>query len=604
MLRIYIKGPQKQGFLDLPPGAKMQIESLYDIFDEDLSTGEFSLPQDVPWTDNNRMLLGFAERLTNFATRQEFYECTVYDDYVPEIPVAKFRILEKSGAFTYRRGKFSATISGSKSIFGSIIKNKRLRSFYFGGIIAWQDKESRKFAEDVMKGLYPQYDYLGFAPVAIENFYVKDRPDYSDEFLAGDTVNYLIKTGNGIDDWTFNRVNPDNTAAAVANNSPLRVDYQTVPFFKWKWVFKKVFEELGYVVTGDVINSTDFDNLFMFNNYGIENYSHTVYQDFNRSIFPSNHMPDITAVEFIKASLDGLNLFPTFKNDREINLQYRVTNVKEKNVLDISSLAGKDFQSTFEEASTDSNGFKLTMQWDPADGYKSERAKEITEKVLKGSVAKKADLATFLLAEELTTDHIVYVEAENLYYVVADGTSNPRVWDVYTEKLTDYISGNGERNLEVGLSTLCTYIGFNPANSLQERKNYVGTRQPGSYRNKKNVYVLNPFGLRVFYLQKRVIGGTNMPVTYNHNRDDNNAIIEKFSLSWHGIDGLAQLHIAWQNLRTKVEVVKTTIQIDQKVLADLKTFNKVQINGVQFLPYKNIRTIPLESEMEIRIVPL
>ena len=71
-----------------------------------------------------------------------------------------------------------------------------------------------------------------------------------------------------------------------------------------KYVFIKVFEELGFTVTGDFITSTDFDDLVLFNNYAIEDYFTILnYVDVNHTIDPRNHVPDISLVDFLKAIL-------------------------------------------------------------------------------------------------------------------------------------------------------------------------------------------------------------------------------------------------------------------------------------------------------------
>jgi hypothetical protein len=605
MLQIYVYGPQEEGFLDLDPGTVLEVESLEDIFDEDLATSDFTVPLDFPWTPHNRRLMGFPERLENFVTKQSWFRCTVFDDHYPEFPVAKLTILEKVGFYTYRKGKFNASISSEKGLFGTIIKNKKLRGFYFEGPISWTDVESRKFAEDVMKGNYPQYNYISFAPVAMENFMVKDRPDFTDEYLVKDTVNCIIVTGAGADDWTFDRPDPADPDQPVPADNRQRIDYRTIPFFNLKWVMKKMFEECGYKLTGDFLDNSDFDNVVIENNYSLENYEvNSIYLDFNRNIYPSNHLPDISAGDFLKAVFDAFNMYPTFPGNNEVKLVYRVVELKDRDITNIDHLVSREFTSSFESANNDSDGYKLSMKWDPNDQYHNDRVKDLQDKILAGTVSKFVDLATFDPGYQLTTDHVAFVEADNIYYRVADAISNPKKWDAYAEKLSDYESGGGERNIEIGLSTLCTYVEQNSDTTLFEKKNYVGTRQPGSYRNHKGVVVINPFSLRVFYLRKRVINGVNIPVSYNHNRDSANNQIEKYSLSWHGTTGLATLHTAWQQLREKSEVVKTTVRVDQKILQELETSKKWAINNVAFIPYRKTRTIPLKNSMEIRIVPL
>lgn len=167
MLQIYISGPLESGFLDIDPGTVLSMESVADIFDEDLSTGEFSLPGKAPWTGNNKKLLGFAERFQNLVTPVRDFKCAVFDSGYPELPAGKFSIIGKTGNFSYTKGSFDFTITGTKGLFGSQIKNKKVNDLQLGGKITWADIDSRHFAEAFMKGSYQQYNYLAFVPVAI-----------------------------------------------------------------------------------------------------------------------------------------------------------------------------------------------------------------------------------------------------------------------------------------------------------------------------------------------------------------------------------------------------------------------------------------------------
>lgn len=608
MLQIYVYGPNgEQGFLELSENARLNTESLADAFDEDLSNiSEFTLPSEAPWTPKNRRLFGFAERLENFQNRPRFYECIVYNDYVPEIPKGKLTILEKSGYYTYKKGKFNFTISGTKGLFGAQIRNKTLQNLTLGGVITWENDESRKFAEDVMKGLYPQYPYLRFAPVAIENFIQTNRPDHGGEFLARDCVNNLIVTGAGANDWTFNAPNPSNPSEPASSGNDARMNYRTIPFFTVKWVFRKMMEELGYTLIGEFMSSTDFDDLVIFNNYAIENYQTSARLDFNRSIFPTNHVPSISLGDFFKGVCKFFNFFPVFMSNNQVRLIYRTQYLKEKRILNLSALVSKSFVSSFDEQgnSTDSNGYKLALQWDSNDGYKNERVKDLKDVIVAGTVTTFSQLATFNPGYQLTTDHVVFVEAENLYYRVANATTTPILWNAYAEKLDEFIVGEGERTVDIPVSTLCTYVEFVAADALFVRRNYVGTRQPGSYRNNKGVRVTAPFELRFFYISRAMIGTNNIPISYNHNRLPNNTKIQEYSLSFHGPEGLARLHESWQRLRAKAEVLKTTIQVNEKVLEDLKNHNIWEINNVQYLPFRTQRSIPLSTDMEIRVIPL
>ena len=91
------------------------MESLSEIFDEDLSIGEYSLPVTLQWTEINRRILGFAERLENFNTTKKQWRCDVFEDGFPAMVNAQMTLLEKSGTFSYSNGTFNVSITANSS---------------------------------------------------------------------------------------------------------------------------------------------------------------------------------------------------------------------------------------------------------------------------------------------------------------------------------------------------------------------------------------------------------------------------------------------------------------------------------------------------------
>jgi hypothetical protein len=631
MLQVYLYGATEQGFLDLPKNAKLDIEGLAEAFDDDLSTGDFSLPLDVEWTDNNRRLFGFAERLENANNNVSFWKVDCLDDNWPEIVSGQLTILEKIGKFSYKRGKFSVSITATKGLFGSLIYNKKMNSLQLGGTINWPTVESRAFATDVMKGLYPQYPFLAFAPVAIENYFDKNRPDYANEFLVKDTVNNIVITGSGADDWQFARpVNSDpNNANSPLVPSTLSIpehkDFRTVPFFQLKWLLKKVFEEFGFTLVGDVVDGTDFDDLFLFNNYSLEAYQQ--YQDFNRNINPANHVPNtansmyMLISDFLKNAFSFFNAYFVFDGANNlVSVRYRNRNITERNVVPITQYVIDEFDSTI-DTNSQNKGYKLAFGWDANDGYHSDRVKELSikqnnetwigEKILLATVATFADLATFTITGvTLTTDYCVFVQADNIYYAVADATNPAAIkWDAYAEALQDYEKRNAKnedpgRTITLGMAPLCNYVELNSTSGLYEKKPFVGTRGTGSYATAKGVRVNTTFGLSVFYIKKQVISGNNIPTSFTHNRDAANNLLEKYSLSLYGTDGLATLHSKWQDVKEKAETVKTSITVDKKMWAQIQQATQVEIDSVIYLVQKNERTIPQLEPMVIYLIPM
>lgn len=612
MLSIFIQTNKQQGFLDIDATTQLSIETYTDIFDEDFTTGEISLPLEIPWTDNNRKLLGFAERLENFSNKPDYYICTVYDDMFPELTNAKFTILEKSGLFTYQKGKFNATISGIKGIFGSKIKNKNLKDLKLGGKIAWTGKDSREFAYDVMTGVYPEYSYIAFGPLVIENFFDKSRPDYTTEFMVEDTVNEMVIQPSG--QWIFGRPTTVPGISSVATSGTANyIDYRTIPFFKVKYIITKIFEENGFTINGDFINDTDFEDLVLYNNYAIENYSPTTYVDFNRSINPANHLPDYSILDFLKAFFTFFNIYPIFST-AAVTFVYRKKEIANTEALDITPYVVADFTCTFENADAISKkGFTLKSN-NSTDNYRSDWVKDITGKTFIGSIDSANQLGSISIGRTLTTDDICFIPQDNMYYQVVDATHSPVLWEVCSQKLGDFIYGDGERQVSTDMGTFCTNL-YNTNGSIAGAyllgwikqlgfAQRCATRQPGSYINYKGVTVKNPFGLYIFYCKKINLGYGAHPATFTRARDYNGDPCTRYGLSFNGEDGIANFHKSWQQLRLKSDVVKTAVRVDKKILQQLSKTNKVQINNVIYLVYYYNKILPLRDIMEIRLVPL
>lgn len=599
MLSIFVYGNLFSGFLDLAPGTSLDMEIFAPAFDEELNTGEFSLPSDIEWTDNNRKLLGHAEMVNGFRKENNYWRADVYDRMVPELVNAKLTMLEKAGSLRFMKGKFSSSISGSKGLYGSLIKNKKLADLALGGKITWTGMDSREFAYDLMDGNQPAYNYLTFCPVAIEQFINEQRADYDGEFLTQDTVNNVVIESGA---WTFGRPTTADPNVTAASGTEEYIDYRTIPFFKLKYLVRKCFEEFGFIVKGDFIDDAWWNDVTVFNNYAIEQYDTTLYTDKNRSITPANHVPDLLISDFLKYIFWFFGVKAEY-SAATVTLTYKKKALKNKQVGVLDGFVLDQFQSVYQEGDA-TKGYTINYQWDSEDSYYNDRVKDLSEKILCATVNTYSNLATLDIGRSFTTNDIVLVEAENLYYVVADATG-PIVWDIWAERLQEYKEGEGELPKNYPISTLCTYVLFNEGTGLYERKNFVGCRQGGTYHNNKGGLVKKEFGLRLFYSKFITVSGISRPASFNHSRAVNNSQLETYSLAWLGPDGMAvNFHTDWQNLQQNREIVKLDIVANQKTLQLVNSSSILQWESVQFMLYKIERSIPLQSSMRLWLVPL
>lgn len=604
MLQIYVYGPKEEGWLDLNPGAQIELEENAEAFDEDLSTGTFTIPLDVPWTEHNRRLLNFAERPENFVRTQKIFRCDVYNDGLAEMVYSQLTILEKNGAFNFSQGSFNCSIAGTKGLFGTLIKNKKITDLTLGGAITWEDDDSRTFAYKVATGIISNYPQLRFAPVAIEEFFQKDRPDFDDEFIAQDTVNTIVVNETNTA-WSFGRPLPTDPNTVVPQGVPEYCDYRTIPFFQVKFVLKKIFEENNFKVSGAIVDETYFDDLVIFNNYAIEYYLLSpTYNDLNRQINPKNHVPDISIADFLRGLFALFNVFPSFQNATDVKLVYRESILTNRQIFSINNLVAKVFNANYEEGN-DQDGYTLDYQWDNADQYYSDRVKEFEKKTFVGTVQFFSDLQNLDIDRPLTTDDYAFVESENLYYQVANSTVTPILWDAIGEELGKYVEGNGDRTPEIGISTLCTYVEYDPDDALFEKRLYAGTRQPGTYRNNRGTWVKNKFGFRVFFIKMGYTGYINIPVSGSHLIALENWRFVTYSLAWKGRFGLVEkFHKKWQQSRNNAQILKAQMQTDQSVYENLRKANCLEIESILTIPVKIERSIPDNGSMKMHMMIL
>jgi hypothetical protein len=632
-LQIYVYGPQEEGFIDLPVGTVLELEEMANAFDDNFHIGVFSLPITIPWTPYNRRLLGFVETIQNNNEKAFYFKCHVYNDGFPEMLNAKMTLLEKAGNFKYTKGSFNFSIAGTKGLFGSLIQNKKLKDLVLSGPITYTT-ESRVFATAVMKGSFPQYPFLKFAPVAIENFFNTNRPDYDadKDFLFKDTVNNILLTGSTVNDWSFGRPTTvsdsdptlTNTLTTPGDNHALyrHSDVRTVPFFSLKYVFKKVFEENGYTVSGAFIDDAAWDDLVLFNNNALENYANA-YFDGNRVIIPGNHVPpDMYVFGFLQGIFSLFKIYPVFDETNNVKLYYKVNDFVNKRIAPLTDKCTGEFDSTISDSnnydsnnpSNNANGYKLNYNWDSYDSYQGDRIKDITinkydgttwigDKQLSTTVATFAALQTLTIP--LTTDTIVFVENENMYYQCANATTIPTKWDCWAENLSAYTKGTGAKSIDIPISTLCTYVKLNDLTALIEKQLYCGCRQLGSYKNDKGVQVVNPYGLRVFFIRNIQVGGVSIPTSTNFNKLSSGAKVSPYSLAWRGADGLAEnFHKLWEEMQIQIEILKTEIIADTKTITEMDAANIYEINGIQFLPYKRERQIPCKVPVTQYLIPI
>lgn len=605
MLEIIVKPSPTSpgGNLDLVPGTRLDIDRPMDAFDEDLTSGEYSLPIEIPWTENNRIILGHSERLENFiAEKVNSWICDVYANGYPELLNASINLLSKEGLISYSSGKFTANISASKGQFGSLTKGKSLKDFKYGETITWAGFESREFATRHAKGLIPGLNHLAFAPVVIQEYFDTSK-NFFGEFLAGDTVNNIVSTGGGSNDWVFGRTLSTGSSTATEPGHVEHIDFRTVPFFKVKYILQQLMANLGYVLQGAALDSAILDDLYIYNTRSIEDYDFGIKVDKNRKIIVSDHLPDIPVVDFLRDTFKFLNVYPVFSGGLTVDLKDRASFVRQKNILDVSKEIVSDFSADYTPVE-DQGGYTLDYEADSEDGYFSEAVRDINDKTFVGSVNTLAQLATFNIGRPFTTEDIAFVESENLYYIFADIDGATFLWNAYADRLHPLVIGNGNRSVSLGAGTLATYLELDENTGLYRRRSKLASRQQGCYINNKGSLINRPFSLRFFYIKNHVIGGNSYPVSFNHRTNTAGTEMTAYSLALQGEKSLGAMHKPWQDMQNHPEKYTISLQANRKLLNDMADNNMIMVNNVVLVPRSVNLSIPLSDTLKVQVVPL
>jgi hypothetical protein len=604
MLQIIVRPSTHSpgGVVDLLPNTRLEIDRPTDPFDEDLSSSEFSLPIEIEWTENNKKIFGFSERMENFLLEKvNSWICDVFDGY-PELINASINLLEEQGSITYDKGRFTANVSAARGQFGTQARPKYLKDFSYGPEITWLNDESRVFATKHAKGLVPGMTHFAFAPVVIQEYFDTSK-NYYGEFLAQDTVNNLISTGVGTNDWLFGRPLSDTPTIPSAPGHAEHVDYRTIPFFKLKYILQQLIQQLGYTIAGTALETAILEDLYIYNTRSIEDYDFSLKIDKNRKIIPGNHLPDITVVDFLRNSFQFLNVYASFPGGQVIELKQRSNFMDTRRILDVTAICVKEFSSQY-VATEDQGGYTLDYEHDGSDAYFSEAVRDISDKTFVATVNVRTQLGTLNIGRLLTTEDIALVNSENLYYRVADATVSPVLWSAYAEKLHPLVVGNGNRTVSTGAGTLATYIELDEPSGLYRRFSKLASRQAGCYINNKNILVKNEFSLRFMLIKHQVIGGNSYPVSFNHNTTPTGTAITETSLALQGEKSIGALHKTWQDMQSHPKKYMLQLLADKKLKIDLDQHNMIMLNNVVMVPRMISLAIPLGETVKVEAVPL
>jgi len=239
-------------YLDLAPGTTINRERQSPFFLSKNSSGsegipgEVSFPFAIPLTDRNMRLLAHPDHLPA-TSRGATFDTVLFDD-VSQLSAGKMQLrgidfdLNRPGA-----GQQQATMLFNTSAFARLIKDKNLTDLSLGG--------PRTFT------------WTGFLS---GGFWAHAHSTW--EYTSADDGDYVFFP---VQNGSFGGF--ANTTNAIFSSSPAYTDIMLSPFNVVSLcphtyvvaVIRAIFNEHGYVVTGDILNDPDFKKLCLLSFRGV-----------------------------------------------------------------------------------------------------------------------------------------------------------------------------------------------------------------------------------------------------------------------------------------------------------------------------------------------
>jgi hypothetical protein len=416
MIELIIGGVR----IALPPNTTINREFETTIFNREASVSDFTLPIDVPITDETAVALGMPHLLANPIVGKSWTADLLVDGiFLNKVTFKTLRVRVKERIL-------SGTIIGNYGSYGQVVGLKKVSDLLLGGI--------RNIGTLQSEITLCTIGYSGH----ICN--IKYKPCNSHLYLANTISNpdaydfaFLTTTDESTDLlFIHDEYNPINASYNIINGydyengeyiDPVRhyikniVDYYTgaanyrsgerhfwVPYFKLGYVLKKCFEEFGFAVSGDVFNDKMFMRILMHNTFAINNVTYNwevvsaalynMHVSHNgTNIDPRNHVPKVLITEWIAEVAKTFNLQYNVDYNTKTVVVKRLNNINQGSYIDLSNYAFNTPEVSFEKADFQ-NGYEFSFADNGGDAATNESVVNDSPYPVFDFVGRFADLAS------------------------------------------------------------------------------------------------------------------------------------------------------------------------------------------------------------------
>lgn len=472
-------------YLDLPPTVLLEIVRNSPYLNNDEIDGEYSLPIAVPYTNRNFRLLGYTGNHYKQHSKQSI-DAKLHGSagivYPGTLLLDGFERNLNQPESILCNTLFVFSISD----FYQQVKDKKLSDFAYGGprTFNWTSNNpvdgSSGFWQHIHTIRDGSADYV-FVPIQNESYGhlpVILNPSYAS-----------VKWMNKLDAFftTTNYYKDIENAVSLC------------PGIRLSYILKKIFEEIGFQLTGEVLSDATFNKIF------IQSFRGIYWCDYKANV-PGNYTPlssitininehvppNYSVQDFIIDIKNRYGLAFVFDSNRRLcTLKYLKTRLTSGSQKDFTRYTTAAVKAKFEEKT---RVISLKNTIDGRDSYPV--VLTTTGVPLISAVLKIENLPAASGIQEGT---YCYVHTENSYYqVVGDSGGSSRHWEKGFDNIGDYIATGETEAITTRMSPFAvSRIEYRDYGVIHK---YIGhfltCDQPGNWYQNPD---LNAWGLRTFF---------------------------------------------------------------------------------------------------------
>lgn len=444
------------GALDLPVGGKIRLSIVSPFFAEEIGYNSQSLSFSLPYTENNRQLLGDPGNLQTTAPAVEI-----------AAEVWLFGIFYRSASLRVKTSgplqPFRAVLLLEIAPFIAALQGKKLSDYTLGGerIISTLTGEFRAdeisaHATATLSGDADSFDYV-FAQTSNRAYQVPREGVGLQEKGLGQWVNWYwpveLLVGGG--STPLEKIITNYYRGAPAPGGAVLNRVSICPYIYLAYLIRQIFIEEGYSSneSDDFFTDQELKSLCVYNNYLLDEGYTESFGEINHwkgKINLKNHVPDMEVSSFFLGFLQMLGM-GIFEEGGRVSLYS-----KRSAAADLDQIDWRDKTANYTTNHKEPEGCTFTRERDSSNvNHSTDFLLETFSEPIIGSVLSVDDLPALTIAE-LDYVYLVRDVGELWKFVSYEDDSlgvMPMRWEFYSFYNFDLVVGKGGKPKEIGALT-------------------------------------------------------------------------------------------------------------------------------------------------------